>query len=66
MINTRWFDAKGTNDLLTFVAAWRRRLENATKTEEESANIFASTPPLEAVTFLISEAMTTRASRNNR
>ena len=35
-------------------------------TEEESANFFASTPPLRAVKFLISEAMTKRVSRNNR
>ena len=35
-------------------------------TEEESATFFASTPPLEAVKFLVSEAMTKRVSRNNR
>ena len=35
-------------------------------TEEESANFFASTPPLEAVKFLLSEAMTKRVSRNGR
>ena len=35
-------------------------------TEEESANFFASTPLLDAVKFLISDAMTKRASRNNR
>ena len=29
-------------------------------------NFFASTPPLEAVKLLISEAMTKRVSRNNR
>ena len=35
-------------------------------TEEESANFFASTPSLEAVKLLISEAMTKRVPRNNR
>ena len=36
------------------------------RTDEESANFFASTPPLQAVKFLISEAMTKRVSRKNR
>ena len=35
-------------------------------TEEESVNFFVSTPLVEAVKFLISEAMTRRVSRNNR
>ena len=35
-------------------------------TEEERANFFASTPPFEAVKFLVSEAKTKRVSRNNR
>ena len=40
-------------------------MQKRNNTEEDSANIFASTPPLEAVKFLISEAMTRRVSRNN-
>ena len=43
-----------------------KELKKRNNTEEESANFFASTPPLEAVKFLISEAMTKRVSRNNR
>ena len=42
-----------------------KKVKNRNNTEE-SANFFASTPPLEAVKFLISEAMTKRVSRNNR
>ena len=34
--------------------------------EEESAKFFASTPPLDASKFPISEVMTKRVSRNNR
>ena len=41
-------------------------MKKRNNTEEESANFFASFPPLEAVKFLISEAMTKRVSRNNR
>ena len=43
-----------------------KEVNKRNKTEEESANFFASTPLLEAVKFLISEAMTKRVSRNNR
>ena len=35
-------------------------------TEEESANFFGSTPPREAVNFLISETTTQKVSRNKR
>ena len=41
-------------------------MKKRNNTEKESANFFASTPPLEAVKLLISEAMTKRVSRNNR
>ena len=41
-------------------------MKKRNNTEEESVNFFASTPPLEAVKFLISEDMTKRVSRNNR
>ena len=41
-------------------------MKKRNNTEEESVNFFASTPPLEAVKLLISEAMTKRVSRNNR
>ena len=41
-------------------------MKKRNNTEEESANFFACTPPLEAVKFLISEAMTKRVSRSNR
>ena len=41
-------------------------MKKRNNTEEESANFFAATPPLEAVKFLISKAMTKRVSRNNR
>ena len=41
-------------------------MKKRNNTEEESANFFASTPPLEAVKFLMSEAMTKRVSRNGR
>ena len=62
VIKTRWVD---TNRKIRcrLVAKEVKKLNN---TEEESANFFASTPPLEAVKFLISEAMTKGVSRNNR
>ena len=41
-------------------------MKKRNNTEEENVNFFASTPPLEAVKLLISEAMTKRVSRNNR
>ena len=43
-----------------------KEVKKPNNTEEESANFFASTPPLEAVQFLISEALTKRVSQNNR
>ena len=43
-----------------------KEVKKRNNTEEESAKFFASTPPLEEVKFLISEAMTKRVSRNNR
>ena len=43
-----------------------KEVKKRNNTEEESVNFFATTPPLEAVKLLISEAMTRRVSRNNR
>ena len=68
VIKTRWVD---TNNGDERSPEFRCRLvakevKKRNNTEEESANFFASTPPLEAVRFLISEDMTKRGSRNNR
>ena len=55
---------KGTSGLQKFVAGLvAKEVKKRNNTEEESANFFASTPPLEAVKFRISEAMTKRVSR---
>ena len=43
-----------------------KEVKKRNNTEEESANFFASTRPLKAVKFLISEAMTKRVSRNSQ
>ena len=68
MIKTRWFDTnKGDErspDVRCRLVA--KGVKKRNNTEEESAKFFASTPPFEAVKFLISKAMTKRVSRNNR
>ena len=68
VIKTRWVDTKKGDERspeirCRLVAKEAKKRNN---TEEESANIFASTLPLEAVKFLSSEATTQRVSRNGR
>ena len=68
VIKTRWVDTnkgdeRSPENRCRLVA---KEVKKRNNTEEESANFFASTPPLEAVKFLISEAMTKRVSPNNR
>ena len=68
MIQTRWVDTNKGDERSPEIR-WRlvaKEKKNRNNTKEESANFFAPTPPLEAVKFLISEAMTKRVSRNNR
>ena len=68
VIQTRWVDTnKGDERSPEIRCRWvAKEVKKRNNTEEESANFFASTPLLEAVKFLISEAMTKRVSRNNR
>ena len=66
VIKTRWVnkgDERSPEIRCLLVA---KEVKKRNNTEEESVNFFASTPPLEAVKLLISEAMTKRASRNHR
>ena len=67
-IKTRWVDTNKGDERSPEVRCRlvAKEVKKRNNTEEESANFFASTPPLEAVKFLISEAMTKRVSRNNR
>ena len=69
VIKTRWVDTnKGDEwspEIRCRLVAKEVKKRNNTE-EEESVNFFASTPPLEAIKFLISETMTKRVSRNNR
>ena len=60
VMKTRWVDTNKGDERSPEI---RCRL---VAREVKKANFFASTPPLEAVKFLISEAMTKRVSRNNR
>ena len=66
VIKTRWVDTNKGDERSPEIRCplVAKEVKKRNKTEE-SANFFASTPPLEAVKFLISEAMT-RVSRNNR
>ena len=66
-IKTRWVDTnKGDERSPEFRCRLvTKEVKKRNNTEEESANFFASTAPLEAVKLLISEAMTKRVSRNN-
>ena len=70
MIKTRWVDKQTKRSISRqSLPAGGEGGEQRNDTEEESANFFASTPPLpplEAVKFLITEAITKRISRNNR
>ena len=63
VVDTYRGDERSPDVLCLLVAKVVKKRNN---TEEESANLFASSPPREAVKFLISAAMTKRASRNNR
>ena len=68
VIKTRWVDTNEGDERSPEIRCRlvAKEVKKRNNTEEESANFFASTPPLEAVKFLISEAMTKRVSRNNR
>ena len=68
VIKTRWVDTnKGDKRSLEIRCRLvTKEAKKRNNTEEDSANFFACAPPLEAVKFLISEAMTKRVSRNNR
>ena len=68
VIQTRWVDTKKVDERSPEIRCRlvAKEVKKRNKLEEESANFFACTSPLEAVKFLISEAMTKRVSRNNR
>ena len=68
VIQTRWVDTNKGDERSPEIRCRlvAKEVKKRNNTEEESANFFASTPPREAVKFLISEAITTRVSRNNR
>ena len=68
VIKTRWVDTNKGDERSPEIRCRlvAKEVKKRNNTEEESVNFFASTPPLEAVKFLISEAMTKRVSRNNR
>ena len=68
VIQMRWVDTNEGDGRSPEIRCWlvAKEVKKRNNTEEESANFFASTPPLEAVKFLISEVMTKRVSRNNR
>ena len=68
VIKTRWVDTNKGDERSPEIRCRlvAKEVKKRNNTEEESANFFASTPRLEAVKFLISEAMTKRVSRNNR
>ena len=68
VIKTRWVDTNKGDERSPEIRCRlvAKEVKKRNDTEEESANFFASTPPLEAVKFLISEAMTKRVSRSNR
>ena len=67
VIKTRWVDTNNGDERSPEIRCRlvAKEVKKRNNTEEESANFFASTPPLEAVKFLISRAMTKRVSRNN-
>ena len=69
VIKTRWVDTNKGDERSPEIRCWLVAKEvkkrNNTGGERELLRIH-STPPLEAVKFLISEAMTKRVSRNNR
>ena len=60
VIKTKWVDTNRGDEWSPEIRCWlvAKEVKKRNNTEEESANFFASTPPLEAVKFLISEAMT--------
>ena len=68
VIKTRWVDTHKGDKRYPEIRCrlLAKEVKKRNNTEEESANFFVSTPPLEAVKFLISEAMTKRVSRSNR
>ena len=68
VIKARWVDTNKGDERSPEIRCQlvAKEVKKRNNTEEESANFFASTPPLEAVEFRISEAMTKRVSRNNR
>ena len=68
VIKTRWVDTNKGDERSPEIRCQlvAKEVKKRNITEEESANFFASTPPLEAVKFLISEVMTKSVSRNNR
>ena len=68
VIKTRWVDTNKGDERSPEIRCRlvAKEVKKRNNTEKESANFFASTPPLEAVKLLISEAMTKRVSRNNR
>ena len=68
VIETRWVDTNKGDERSPQIRCQlvAKDVKKRNNTEEESANFFASTPPLDAVKFLISDAMTKRVSRNNR
>ena len=68
VIQTRWVDPNEGDERFPEIRCRlvAKEVKKCNNTEEDSANFFASTPPLEAVKFLIPEAMTKRVSRNNR
>ena len=67
VIKTRWVDTNEGNERSPEIRCRlvAKEVKKRNDTEEKSANFFASTAPLEAVKFLISDAMTKRVSRNN-
>ena len=67
VIKTRWVDTNKGDERSPEIRCRlvAKEVKERDNTEEESANFFASTPPLEAVKFLISEVMTKRVSRGS-
>ena len=68
VIKTKWVDTNKGDERSPEIRCRlvAKDVKKRNNTEGESANFFASTPPLEAVKFLTSEAMTKRVSRNGR
>ena len=68
VIKTRWVDTNKGDERSPEIRCRlvAKEVKKRNNTDWESVNFFASTPSLEAVKLLISEAMTKKVSRNNR